>query len=304
MIQVELAKTGIKVSGLAIGTGTAGKNGRPIQKDMSHGELAALLLYAYDRGITFWDTARAYGTYGHIREALKNVKRDSITITTKLASFDSRNTRLWLEECLQSLGTDYVDVCLMHAVRSKGEFRKRTAELETMIKMKKEGKIRAVGLSSHGIEALQMGLETDEIEVVWGRINIAGCHMDRDCLSLYDSLATIPIVRKVYDAIPDRIKGLIHTNIGDSRISDDEYRKTESLLQDIHDASKGIVGMKVMGEGHLAKTAEEAIKFALSKAYLDAILIGMISREEIDMNCRLAENYWRDKKFKSLRGRV
>lgn len=291
MKQVNLGKTDIRVSRIAIGTGTAGRNGLPLQKRMSHRELADLLIYAYNRGINFWDTARTYRTYSHIREALKNVKRENVVIVTKLASYNSKNTRIQLEECLRTLGTDYVDICLMHAVRSAAEFGKRRGELEEMTRMKVEGKLRAVGLSSHGLEALEAGLLSTDIDVVWGRINMAGFNMDRGRLGFYDSLAAVPLVRKAYSAFPEGIKKIVHPNIGASRVEEDDYQKTESLLRAIHEASKGVVGMKIMGEGLLKDSAEAAVKFALGRDYLDAVLIGMLDREEIDMNCKLAEGH-------------
>lgn len=48
--------------------------------------------------------------------------------------------------------------------------------------------------------------------------------------------------------------------------------------------------MKIIGEGMLMDTAEDAIRFALEREYLDSIVIGMLRMEEVDAACRLAEN--------------
>ena len=63
-----LGDTGIQVSKLCFGTLTMS----PLQKNMTVRQGAALLAYAYERGVRFLDTADLYGTYPHIREALKS----------------------------------------------------------------------------------------------------------------------------------------------------------------------------------------------------------------------------------------
>jgi len=53
-------------------------------------ELAELLLYAFELGINFWDTAFQYGTYPHIREALKHINRSDVVITTKFITSNKK----------------------------------------------------------------------------------------------------------------------------------------------------------------------------------------------------------------------
>ncbi len=292
MRQVEVGRTGIRVSKLGIGTGSSDHKGGIAQRNMSPGKLAGLLLHGYRHGVTFWDTAKAYGTYVHIREALGCVARDSVVIATKITSSGSRDTRRWVEECLRELGTDYVDICLMHAIRTEREFHRKGDVLDTLVKCKAEGKVRAIGLSSHGLGALRKGLEVSDIEVVYGRINFAGYHMDGNTLGLYDSLASIPPVKKIYGLLPEGIKRVLHTGHGKpARVSDQDFTEVERLLSAIHDISKGVVGMKIMAEGLLGNASREAIRFALGRRYLDAIVVGMLTEREIDTNCKLVDGY-------------
>ncbi|MGH2369404.1 MAG: aldo/keto reductase, partial [Chloroflexota bacterium] len=86
MQRVTLGKTGIEVSRLCIGTGTSGWSGHSNQTRLGFDRLVHLLRYAYDRGITFWDSADQYGSHPHVREALKQVGRQNVVVTTKTTS--------------------------------------------------------------------------------------------------------------------------------------------------------------------------------------------------------------------------
>jgi 1-deoxyxylulose-5-phosphate synthase len=68
---IELGNTGIKVSRLAMGTGTHGVNRSSNQtRKLGVEGLGQLLHNAYDEGIFFWDSADQYGTHPHLKEAL------------------------------------------------------------------------------------------------------------------------------------------------------------------------------------------------------------------------------------------
>ena len=58
---VALGRTGLNVSRLSIGTGSNGWNGRSNQTDLGYEALRDLLLFAYEKGVTFWDSADQYG---------------------------------------------------------------------------------------------------------------------------------------------------------------------------------------------------------------------------------------------------
>ena len=122
MKRVELGKTGIRVSRLGIGTGTAHPSGHCWQTLMGEKELAKILLFALERGINFWDTAFQYRTYPHIREALKSVKRSEVVLATKLTASRKKDARRDFDYSLKEVGTDYFDICLLHAVRTEAEF--------------------------------------------------------------------------------------------------------------------------------------------------------------------------------------
>ncbi|MHC4321283.1 MAG: aldo/keto reductase [Planctomycetota bacterium] len=287
MKKVELGKTGIEVSRLGIGTGTGLPSGYCVQALMDTNGLARLLLYSLDCGINHWDTAFQYNTYPHIKEALKQVRRTDVVLTTKFSAAYEKDTIRDFNITLKDLNIDYVDVCLLHGVRTNAELQMRSGALNAMVKLKKEGKVRAIGLSSHGLSALKSVLEIPELDLVWARINYAGLNMDSECLGMYDQMASVYWLKKCYKLLPERVKLLIRPKAGLQPIPEDARNEVEETLQKIHSQSKGIVGMKVLAEGMLRDDAEKAVKYVNSHPFVDSFIIGMLNKEEIDENCRI-----------------
>lgn len=292
MKKVELAKTGIEVSRLGIGTGTGLPSGHCAQALMDTNELARLLLYSLDCGINHWDTAFQYNTYPHIKEALKQIRRTDVVLTTKFSAAHEKEIIRDFNITLKDLNVDYVDVCLLHGVRTNTELQMRSGALNAMVKLKKEGKVRAIGLSSHGQSALKSVLEIPELDLVWARINYAGLNMDSECLGMYDQMASVYWLKKCYKLLPERVKSIIRPKARLQPISEDARNAVEATLQKIHSQSKGIVGMKVLAEGMLRDDAEKAVKYVNSLPFVDSFIIGMLNKGEIDENCRIvnAEN--------------
>ena len=91
--QVALGRSGLTVSRLAFGTGTYGWNHTSNQRDLGIERLSYLLRFAHERGVAFWDTADEYGTHPHVAAALRDVERESVTITTKTVSRTAKEVR-------------------------------------------------------------------------------------------------------------------------------------------------------------------------------------------------------------------
>ncbi len=291
MKKVELGKTGIEVSRLGIGTGTGLPSGRCAQALMETNELSRLLLYSLDCGINHWDTAFQYNTYPHIKKALQQISRSDVVLTTKFSAAHEKETIRDFSITLKDLNVDYIDVCLLHGVRTNTELKMRSGAVDAMVKLKKEGKVRAIGLSSHGQSALKSVLEIPELDLVWARINYAGLNMDSECLGMYDQMASVYWLKKCYKLLPERVKLLIRPKRAHLQpIPEDARNEVEETLQKIHSQSKGIVGMKVLAEGMLRDDAEKAVKYVDSLHFVDAFIIGMLNKEEIDENCRIVND--------------
>ena len=175
---VALGKTGLDVSRLSIGTGSNGWNGRSNQTDLGLEGLRDLLLFAHENGVTFWDSADQYGSHPHIKEALKHVPRESVTITSKTVSRTRETVEADVKRFLKEIDSDYVDIVLLHCLTQVDWPNRYPDAMEALTRCKEQGLIRAHGVSCHDFGAFQTSAMTEWVEVVLARINHAGVSMD------------------------------------------------------------------------------------------------------------------------------
>ncbi|HEX9024051.1 MAG TPA: aldo/keto reductase [Geobacteraceae bacterium] len=169
MNQVQLGNSGISTFPLIFGTLPLG----PLQAGLSPEDGGRLIRHALERGITMLDTAALYKTYPHIRAGLAGWHRD-VTIATKTHAADAAGARLHVEEALRELKRERLDIVHLHGARIADPFTERAAVLEELLRMKEEGKVGHVGLSSHYIAAFRRAALHPEIEVIHPMINRIG----------------------------------------------------------------------------------------------------------------------------------
>jgi 1-deoxyxylulose-5-phosphate synthase len=177
---VTLGNTGIQTSRLAMGTGTVGTGHHSHQTALGVKRLSDLLLNGYDHGLRFFDAADSYGSHPHVAEALKHVPRDKVTVLTKSWARDAATARADLDRFRRELGTDYVDICLMHCLTEADWTTQFRGVMDVFSEAKQKGIIRAHGCSCHSIEALRAAAKSPWVEVDLARINPIGSHMDAD----------------------------------------------------------------------------------------------------------------------------
>jgi predicted aldo/keto reductase-like oxidoreductase len=143
MKQITLGSTGITVPQNGFGA-------LPIQR-VSVDEAAALVRGAYEGGMTFFDTARAY-TDSEIKvgKAISDV-RDKIFIASKTQSKTPDGFWKDLETTLTNLKTDYLDIYQFHCVDQCYAPGDGTGMYEAILEAKKQGKIRHIGITTHKI---------------------------------------------------------------------------------------------------------------------------------------------------------
>lgn len=244
---VTLGKTGIQTSRLAMGTGTVGSGHHSHQTALGVEGLSRLLLNGYDQGLRFFDSADSYGSHPHVAEALKQVPRDKVTVLTKSWSRDAAGMRADLDRFRRELGTDYLDVFLMHCLTEGNWTEQYRGAMDVLSEAKEKGIIRSHGCSCHSIEALRAATKSSWVEVHLVRINPVGAFMDSD---------------------PDTVV---------------------SVIKEMKTAGKGIIGMKILGQGEMRNRQDEALNFALGLNLLDAFTIGAESiSEQHDLLRRIA----------------
>jgi aryl-alcohol dehydrogenase-like predicted oxidoreductase len=244
---VTLGQTGIKTSRLAMGTGTVGSGHHSNQTALGIDGLSRQLQNGYDNGLRFFDAADSYGSHPHVAEALKHVDRTKVTLLTKSWARSASEMNADLERFRRELGTDHLDIVLMHCV-TEGDWTTRyRGAMDALSEAKQKGIIRAHGCSCHTIEALRAAAKSPWVEVDLARVNPIGSHMDAE---------------------PDVVV---------------------SVLREMRVAGKGVVGMKILGQGDLRNRQNEALTYALGLGVLDAFTIGAESvNEQNDLMKRIA----------------
>jgi len=261
-----LGKTGLKLPLLGYGGAALPKRWL---NPLSHADRVALVRYAYDRGLRYFDTSPGYiESETILGEALKG-RRQDVCLVTKVESTKPEQVRKSVEQSLKALETDYLDVLLIHgtpgleqmsieqAVKIHGE----------LVKLRDERVTRFVGLSAHGYFDKALAL-------------IASGGFDLCMLS--------------YGYVPrgyDQIWTARMTTLRDA------------CLAKAHELGMGIVAMKVIGggwlgawsgylvpgfdNGRLKQLPGAAIRHILQDGRVHLLTIGMRLREEIDANLKV-----------------
>ncbi|WP_100074686.1 aldo/keto reductase [Chryseobacterium camelliae] len=156
-----LGSSGLEVS--ALGFGCMGLNFLD-GKGMEKKEAMKLLHQAVERGITFFDTAEAYGPYTNeeiVGEGLQPYRKD-VVIATKFGCKDARpasgldsrpeTIRAVMEASLKRLKTDYIDLLYQHRVDPNVPIEDVAGTVKDLIQ---EGKVKYFGLSEAGAQTIR-----------------------------------------------------------------------------------------------------------------------------------------------------
>ena len=168
MQSVALGNSGLTVTKLCFGTLTMS----PLQRNMRPEDGAALLIYAYERGVRFLDTADLYETYPHIRLALKSAP--DYAISTTAYCYDRATAQAALERAFRGIGRDYVDLFMLHEQESLYTLRGHEEALAFLEEQRRAGHIGAVGVSTHYAGCVRACTRFPAIRVVHPILNLGG----------------------------------------------------------------------------------------------------------------------------------
>lgn len=261
--RVTLGKSGITLSRLGIGTGS--DNGQ-VQRNMGQAAFTDMVHAAYERGITYIDTAHNYQTHGMVKEAIKGLPREKFYIQTKMpwdrAPF-TENPLVELDRFRTELGVEYIDSVLIHCATKHTWPTDLKFMQDAFSDAQSRGVIRIKGVSCHGLPALTAATTNDWIDVHLARVNAQAHHMD-GAAGVFGEPGDRPAAMKELEAM--------------------------------HARGHGIIGMKLVGNGDFKDPAdrEKAMQFVLGCGCVDAVVVGMSSIAQLDetigrMNRILAE---------------
>jgi predicted aldo/keto reductase-like oxidoreductase len=248
---VPLGRTGVKIARLGLGTGS--QNGE-VQRSLGQDGFSRLIRHAFDRGVTYIDTADNYRTHQMVGAAIRGLPREKLFIQTKMPwerqEFRERPLEV-LDRYRRELGVEYIDSLLIHCT-TKGSWPDDLRPMmDAFSEAKQKGIIRLKGVSCHGLHPLKSATDVDWVDVHLVRINPQGRHVDN--------------VGNDWDATGD---------------IDTVMREVRAM----HAKGRGIIGMKLVGNGSFSNPVdrEKALRFAMTCGCVDSVVIGFGGTGELD----------------------
>jgi aryl-alcohol dehydrogenase-like predicted oxidoreductase len=249
--KVKLGKSGLETTLLGIGTGVHAGNRTSFLTRQDKSKSLDLLYHAYDKGIRFFDCADSYGTHGLVAEAMKKMNRDEITLSSKI----------W--------------------VRGGGIPEPERPDADIVVdRFRKE-------LNTDYIDLVQIHCM---VEKNW-------TETQKRQMDILENLKAKGIIRAhgvsvhSLDAMEDAANSpwvdVIHVRINPYGIAMDkpEPEQVVKVINKLHKSDKGVIGMKLVGNGQLRNQSEKidhALRFVLGLETVDMMIIGFEENAQID----------------------
>lgn len=225
----DLGRSGLKISSIIMGTFQAG---RDKWVGIDDAQSTAAIRAALEAGITTFDSAEAYGK-GHAERilgaALGDV-RQRVVLATKVSPNRLGYSQV-LNAChgsLKNLRTDYIDLYQIHW--PSGAFGGRVVPIEetmaAMIRLKEQGKIRAIGVSNFSQAQLAAAVKCGPVDSLQPAYSLFWRHVEQDAMP-YCSDHNISIL-----AYSPMAQGLLTGKFGpDHRLEKGDHRSKNKLFQ-------------------------------------------------------------------------
>lgn len=189
-----LGKDGLEVSALGLGCmGLSFGYGNSIEKD----DAIKLIRSAFERGVTFFDSAEAYGPFANeelLGEALEPF-RNEVVIATKFGfkegktslGTDSRpeNIKAMTEAALKRLRTDVIDLLYQHRVDPNVPIEDVAGTVKDLINA---GKVKHFGLSEAGVKTLRRAHAVQPVTALQSEYSLWWCEPEEEILSVLEEL--------------------------------------------------------------------------------------------------------------------
>lgn len=234
---VALGNTGLTVPIMAMGTGTSGWGGSSNQTRMGMEAFKRLAQNAYDKGMRFYDMAEAYGSHRFVGESIKNMPREELTLLTKITSTNGLSDNATRQRIDKFRSEVGTDYFDIVLMHYMTSGGWASSRAGAM-----EGLARAKQdgiVKAVGISAHSLDALRDAADSPWVDV----------------ILARINPFRSNMDGSVDAIKEVL----GRARRN-----------------GKGVLGMKIFGEGSRVKDEEreQSLRFALTESNIHAMTIG------------------------------
>ena len=248
--RVPLGKTKIKVSRVGFGTGMRGGNRQSNQTRLGKEKFEALLRTAYERGVRLFDVADLYGSHPYLASAMRKIPREDYVINTKI---------WWRGGGIPEKERPNADVVVERFLKELKADYIDVVLLHCVVSEKWPQEIRK-----------QMDILDKLKHKGIIRAHGVSCHS----LTALQVAADEPWV----DSVNVRINAY-------GKSMDASVEKVEPVIRKLHKAGKGVVGMKLIGEGSFRNSDEKrdkSISYVLGLGCVDAMVVGFEKIEEVD----------------------
>jgi 1-deoxyxylulose-5-phosphate synthase len=234
-----------------------------VQKALGKETFNKLIRYAYDQGITYFDCAESYATFGWLGGAIKGLPREKLFLQSKIPG-QPEDVLAAIDKHRKTYDTDYIDSLLVHCMVKNGWTDNWKRIMDGFEEAKSRKWIRAKGVSCHSLPALRTATASAWTEVHLVRVNPQAAWVDG----------------------PEETWNKSGTDVA----------PVMEQIKAMHAKGHGVIGMKLVGNGEFTKAEdrEKAMRFAMAHPEIDAVVIGFKSTAEVDeslqrMNRVLAE---------------
>jgi len=248
---ISLGKSGLSTTMLGVGTGISGGNRSCYLTRQDHSKSIAMLIHAYDRGFRMFDCADLYGIHPLMAEALKHMDRDKLLLSSKI----------W--------------------TRSGGIQETERPDADVVVdRFRKE-------LNTDYIDLMQLHCMVDSD---W-------TDAEKRQMEILENLKAKGIVRAhgisvhtleaMKTGLTDPWVDVLHARINPYGIAMDKPDPAEvvEVIHQYHAAGKGLIGMKLVGNGKLRDESEKidhSLRFVLGLGSVDMMIVGFETEAQVD----------------------
>ncbi|SHE74659.1 Aldo/keto reductase family protein [Mariniphaga anaerophila] len=249
--KVKLGKSGLETTLLGIGTGVHAGNRTAFLTRQDKNKSLDLLYHTYHKGIRFFDCADSYGTHGIVAEAMKKMDREQITLSSKI----------W--------------------VRGGGIPEPERPDADIVVdRFRKE-------LNTDYIDLVQIHCMVEEnwTETQKKQMDILENLKAKGIIKAHG--VSVHSLEAMEDAANSPWVDVIHVRINPYGIAMDkpEPEQVVKVINKLHSAGKGVIGMKLVGNGKLRDQSDKidhALRFVLGLETVDMMIIGFEENKQID----------------------
>ncbi|MFV5783445.1 aldo/keto reductase [Pediococcus acidilactici] len=294
---VRIGKSDVETTALGLGTNKVG--GHNLFPNLKDEDGYAVVRKALDEGIQLLDTAFIYGkgrSEEIIGDVLQDYDRSKVVLATKAAqdplhdyqpNNDPEFLTLQIDAALRRLKTDYIDIFYIHF---PDETTNKYEAINALVKARKEGKIKAIGVSNFSLAQIKEANVEDVIDVVEDDYSLV--HRDAE-KELFPYLAEHQISFVPYFPLASGILTGKYTKKDHERF--DQYSETQ--FNQIIEATEKV---RQIAEAKQATVAQVILAWYFKNPAISVVIPGARKPEQVESNAKAMEIELSEQEYKEI----